>query len=136
MGAGHGQALGRFLFKSRKDAGIRGHVSAGARRQRDGVGTRAYVSARRGNNLDVLSMDQGRMQEAEAMYRRVLECREKVWGTGAYVDAGRGQQPRRYLCKSRQDAGSRGHVSVGAGREEKGVGTKAQVNAPYSQQSG
>jgi len=32
------------------------------------------------NNLDLLYADQGKMEEAEAMYRRALKGREKAWG--------------------------------------------------------
>ncbi len=44
--------------------------------------------------------------------------------------------PTSSLCRSRQDAGSRGHVSAGAGRLREGVGTRSQVDAAHSQQLG
>lgn len=32
------------------------------------------------NNLAIIYLDQGKTQEAEAMYRRALEGLEKAWG--------------------------------------------------------
>ena len=48
-------------------------------RQREGVGTRARVELRIVNNLACLYLHQGKMQEAEAMFRRVLEGNEKSY---------------------------------------------------------
>ena len=47
---------------------------------REGVGTEHTSTLRTVNNLGLLYADQGKTQEAEAMYRRALEGREKAWG--------------------------------------------------------
>ena len=44
------------------------------------MGTKAYVDANTVNNLGVLYADQGRFQEAEAMYKRALKGYKKTLG--------------------------------------------------------
>ncbi len=82
------------------------------------------------NNLGNLYKSQSKMQEAEVMYRRALEGFEKAWGPE------HGQQPGKPLYRSTKDAGSRGHVSAGAGMQREGVGSRAHVDAGHSQQPG
>ena len=55
-------------------------------------GTKYTSTVHTANNLGVLYREQGKMDEAEVMYRRAPEAYKKA-GTRAHIDAKHNQQP-------------------------------------------
>ncbi|SLM38014.1 nb-arc and tpr domain protein [Lasallia pustulata] len=91
------------------------------------------------------------MAEAEAMYRRALEGREKAWGPehtstlgtvnnlgNLYKDQGKMAEAEAMYRRALegQDGRSGSHVSTGVGRTREGVGAAAHVDAGLGQQPG
>ena len=72
--------LGIALRRPRQAGGGGEDVHSGAARQGGGTWTEAHIDTRTVNNLGLLYADQGKLAEAEKMYSRALQGKEKAWG--------------------------------------------------------
>ena len=78
-------------------------------------------------NLAALYTEQGKMHEAESMYRRALEVKEKAWGPEHKSTVYTVKKTAWSVFSSRQDTRSRVHVLADAGRQKEAWGDQNKV---------
>ena len=76
-GEGKAKALNRLPREVSESSKQNNDIKEQDRRIREGIGSRVYITLRT-VNLGLLYAGQGRMAEAEAMYKRVLKGRLKL----------------------------------------------------------